>query len=439
MICWLPAFLTFYPGIIAYDSNIQTTQAMIGLGAYSKFHPPFHTMVWHVCLQTGIKLNLNPLCIYSLLQMSLLSYVLTKMLRTMIIRNSGKITIFISFLFIAFNPVIAVFALEMTKDAFFAIFFALLALYLLELADNPEKFLSRTLNCLKLITVILLNCLLRNNMIYAFVLCIPILMLIIRTHWKKILVLSVIPLFFFFIINNYVYVRLGVDEGNAAESLSVPIQQIAYTLTQNEEKITAEEKATIDKYIPYDTIIEKYNPRFSDPVKYTFKTENYNQNPSGFWTLWFQLLKKYPVEYVNAFLTLNLPYWYQNADPIDKFSQREYIEIGMDVCDYYPIYADSKLPELRGFYEKVSNYEAFRKIPVLAQIFSLSMPIWLILFTIVSLWAKKAWRKIIVVIPALCLWITYMAGPVSNFRYIFPIFILYPLMLGLITEKTMCE
>ena len=35
----------------------------------------------------------------------------------------------------------------------------------------------------------------------------------------------------------------------------------------------------------------------------------------------------------------------------------------------------------------------------------------------------------------LSLWLTYMAGPTSNFRYIFPIIVLYPVLILFIFEN----
>lgn len=435
-VSWLPVFLAFYPGICSYDSNSQTTQAMQGIAHYTRYHPPLHTMIWAGCLKIADFIHLHPLCIYSLLQMLLLSLVFSKMIVVLIQRGLNNRCILLGILFVSINPIMAIFSFEMTKDAFLTVFFVLCSLYLLELAEDSERFLSKKLNWGKLIVTLLILCLFRNNMVYVCVLCMPVAAFIMRQYWKQIIFLFAAPVFAYLIIDGFVYARLGIAEGNAREGLNVPIQQIAYAVNANEEEILPEERSGIDEYIPYDVILTSYNPRFADPIKFSFQTENYKTNKAGFWKIWFALGRKYPGAYLNAFLTLNLPYWYPDACPVDNYSDRQYVEIGMDSGAYYSISTDSKLPGLYSLYIKFADYEAIRNIPILSRVYLLAAPIWLLLFITVVLLLKRETSKILVLLPSICLWITYMAGPVSNFRYIFPIFALYPLIVGVMFNRS---
>lgn len=43
-LCWLPCYLSYYPGIFAYDIELQTMEAL-GTISYSRFHPPLHTFI----------------------------------------------------------------------------------------------------------------------------------------------------------------------------------------------------------------------------------------------------------------------------------------------------------------------------------------------------------------------------------------------------------
>ena len=432
---WIPVFLAFYPGICSYDSFSQTNQVMQGIAYYSKYHPPLHTMIWASCFRIGEYMHLHPLCVYSLLQMFLLSMALSKMITALIQHELNNLCILFGLLFVSVNPIMSIFSLEMTKDAFFAIFFIHIALYLLELVEDSTRFFENRLNWLKFSLTLLIACLLRNNMIYVCFLCFPIAVILMKKYWKQIIALFIIPIFFYFFINGYVYAQMGIAEGNAREGLNVPIQQIAYTVKANEQKISTKEQERINEYIPYDVILDQYNPRFADPVKFSFLTENYNKDKTGFWRLWGDLFKKYPIEYINAFMTLNLPYWYPDACPVDAYSRRQYVEVLMDSGYYYSISTDSKLPWLYSFYKDFANYEAIRALPLISKLYSLATPIWLLLFCVVFLVVKREKEKILILLPSIFLWLTYMAGPVSNFRYIFPIFALYPLILGLMLKR----
>ncbi len=437
IVCWIPVFLAFYPGICSYDSNSQTTQVMQGIAHYTKYHPPLHTLIWAGCFKIGNFLHLHPLCVYSLLQMFLLAFVLSKMIAILMQHGLNNLWIFFGIFWVSVNPIMAIFSLEMTKDAFLAIFFVLISLYLLELAEDAPGFLSRRWNWVKTIMTLLILCLLRNNMVYSCILCMPIAAILMKKYWKQIVTLFMAPLLCCFLINDFVYAQMGIAGGNAREGLSVPIQQIAYTVKTNEENISIEEQKIINKYMPYDEILTLYNPRFSDPVKFSFITDNYEKDKAGFWKLWFELLRKYPKEYINAFLTLNLPYWYPDACSIDYYSDRQFVEVGMDSGSYYSIETDSKLPEVYSFYLKFANFEAFRNVPIISRLYLLSTPIWVLFLALTVLLLKREREKILVLLPSICLWITYMAGPVSNFRYIFPIFAIYPLLAGVIADDSL--
>ena len=172
-------------------------------------------------------------------------------------------------------------------------------------------------------------------------------------------------------------------------------------------------------------------------IKFEFKTEYYNKNKTDFYKLYFKGLTKYPEEYISSFLSLNLPYWYPDANTLDKYSQRIYIETGNYRNDYYIVPRDSKIPFLYKQYEKVANYSAFEKIPIIANIFSIATPIWVMLFVMFLLIYKKKYKYTLITIFLIIFWLTYILGPVSNFRYIFPIYSLYPILftLGLNTNR----
>ena len=63
----------------------------------------------------------------------------------------------------------------------------------------------------------------------------------------------------------------------------------------------------------------------------------------------------------------------------------------------------------------------------------------LIIFTIIMLMYKKQYNQILLVIPSLLLWLTYILGPVSNFRYVWPLFMLYPMYIYLILSNNIKE
>ncbi len=430
---YIPCFLAYYPGIYSYDILYQNMQAM-GVCAYSKYHPPLHTFFWQLCMGIGRFLHIESLVVYGILQMLMLAATFAYAL-VYIRRRQTKNSLFtISALYFALNPVFAIFSIIPTKDVCFSVFFVLSFLFIYDAVRYSEEFFRNRLKFAATIVTLVLCCLLRNNAIYVFVATALCLILFLKKYRLQTYVLFLCALASFFIINGPVMRMLRVEDGNNREKLSVPMQQIAYTVVRHAEELSEETVLEIDRFLNYDTILSDYNPRFADPIKYGFKTGNYNSDPMAFYKLWFRLLCRYPGEYVTAFLNLNLPYWYPDASTMDEYSQRQYIETYIYEDENYSVVRDSKLPGLYRFYESVADYSLFQKLPLISNLFSITTPVWAILCSAFCLIWKRRYRALIILLSPFLLWATYMLGPVSNMRYILPITMLYPLFLLLIFD-----
>jgi hypothetical protein len=325
----------------------------------------------------------------------------------------------------------------MTKDGIFCGFLILMLLQLSEFIESPQKFLHSWKACALLVISVLLGCLFRNNMVYVFMLCVPFFVIGFRKYWKRLLLLLVFPVLCFFFINGFVYDQLGVEKGSSAEMLSVPMQQICNVVVKKESSLTSKEKENISYFFTYDSIKKDYNPRFADDIKGmdineegSFQGDYYDAHKREFWNLWFHLLRKHPGEYVDAFLSLNLPYWYPDSATLDPYSARKYIETGGWRVTNNPF-----LEMITCFYEEVATFESFQNLPVVATVFAITTPLWVIVLGMFLTSLQKKKEKLLLFLPGLFLWLTYMAGPVSNFRYIFPIFCMYPFYVALAFDK----
>lgn len=437
LLCWLPCYLAYYPGIFSYDIEFQTME-ILGDMAYSRFHPPLHTFLWSLCLSAEQGTGFNALVLYSLIQMCLFATAFTYVLYFMIKKNCHTWLILASFLFFALNPVIALFSFIPVKDALLTVFFVFFCVELCFFAEQPETHAKNIPANVRLILFGLLCCLLRNNVVYALVPTFICIFFLVKEQWKRILLWFGCILLGYFLINGPLYTALGIEEGNSREMLSVPMQQIAYVVVCNEASLSTEELTQINEYIPTENLSALYNPRFADPVKNTFITEAFNENPSKFINLWWHLFIKYPEDYVVSFLNLHIPYWYPDANSVDMFSQRAYIETtvpDIPLTDYVVI-RDSKLPGLYAQYEKIASYERFKTLPVISNLFSISLPVWILLFGITVLVAGKEKKAIVPFLPSLFLWCTFILGPVSNLRYLLPIIVLYPIFAAMILKSS---
>ncbi len=429
---WIPCFLSYYPGIYSYDVTKQVNE--IFNMRITKFHPPIHTLVLAFCFFVANSLKVEMVSVYAIMQMVFLSYACMKLIKFLYEKTHNIIVFGISFIFLALNPVMAIISLIPTKDVYFAAFLLLLIPDIYELIYNQEKFLNSKFNIFKVIFFSLMAMLFRNNAFYVFVIFFLVLLVLNRKN-KKIILISLMPIILFVGINNVLYSALDVREGNSREKLSLPMTQIAYVVQKNEEELSEEDLNWVNKYLSLTRIRNKFNPRFADPIKAKFKTNRYDSHPWDFYKLYFHLAGKYPADYISAFFNLNIPYWYPDAETIDPYAERLYLETGIYENNNYFFERNSKMPRLYEFYERFANYEIQRKYYILECIYNIHLPIWLMLMTIFVAILKKQYKSILVILPLILLWLTYLLGPVSNFRYIVPIYVLYPMMIYLMVLK----
>lgn len=420
---WIPCFLSYYPGIYSYDITKQVNEVFNV--SYSKFHPPIHTGIVALMFFIAGKLHVQMISVYGIIQMLLLSYAVTKMLKFIYTKTRNKIYFIIAFIFLVINPVMPIISLIPAKDIYFTAFVLLLIPDLYELIYNKNNFFNSKFNIIKIIFFSLMAMLFRNNASYVFIIF-YIVLLILERKDKRVILLSIVPILLFFLVNNVLYSNLKIRDGNSREKLSLPIVQIAYVVDKHVDTMSDDELKWIDKYIPVDKIESRFNPRLADPVKSKFKTNNYDNNPLDFYKLYIALGSKYFEYYISAFLNLNIPYWYRDASTIDSYSQRGYLETGIYNNHNYFFERASKIPKLYEFYEGFATYETQSKYFILDRLYSLSLPIWLLIFMMFVAILKKQYKNILIMLPLVLLWLTYLLGPVSNFRYIIPLYVMYP-------------
>ena len=432
---WLPCYLAYYPGIVSYDMDTQLPQ-ILGTVGYSKYHPPLHTFLYQLCHMLGNKIGISGLILYSIGQMCLLAVAFAYLIRFFTKLRINNWIILASIVFICLNPVIAILSFTPAKDVSFTICMILFCIEFCQLIGNRRKLQHNKLALIRFICLGTLCCLFRNNMIYALLLSVILGAILMDKPLKRFLIGNVGIILLYFIINGPVYSALGIAEGNPREMLSVPLQQVTYVMVHCEPELSLKEMEILNQYLPVEELESLYNPRFADPVKNAFCSDYFKENKASFLKIWFTLLIQYPKEYVTAFLDLNLPYWYINADSVDVYANRSYIETYIydpEITDYYVV-RESKIPWLYNKYEVFANFRDVQKIPVISHIFAISLPIWVLLFTCMVLVVKGKKDYICVILLPICYWLTFLLGPVSNLRYIFPLIALYPLCLAFIVS-----
>ena len=174
---------------------------------------------------------------------------------------------------------------------------------------------------------------------------------------------------------------------------------------------------------------ERYNPRNSDTLWLNVDELWIEGAVSDYWSLWFSLLRQYPLSYLDAFLDLNLYYWFPDARVYEFF----YIQDRIHPWFGERVWRESFFPNLFDFYHDFANNRSFlQSIPVFSWVFSLGASFWMIFFTLLLCIVSKRTLLIVPLLPSIILWGLLLLFPLANGRYVFPIIASYPLYLAIV-------
>ncbi len=416
-------FFTYYPGLASYDYKSSYQQAM-GIVPLSDHHPIMYTLIWKLfqIIAGIIGKAYYADVFYAMFQIALVLITYYHILRWMKKRGFPILILIISGIYYLIVPTFHLFALSPTKDVPFAcalIFFV----------TNMADYLKGEGKWYGSVFWGIATCLFRHNMTYILI-ALLIGLFVFKADKKKIVIAMVPSIIVAVLLSKVIIPLLGISNTESAEYLSVPLQQIS-ALYSFEAYFTEEERDIIEAYIPD---VEDYNYRFVDPIKDHFNNGLYLENSSDFWKVWFSGLKQNPMIYLCAAIDTNVQLIMPDSEINDEFSQREYIELNQNsgAADF----ALSRLFSfLKPFYDTVgSATQEFMYMPVIHWYYSLSFPFYSLLLSLFALLRRKEHNStgILIVTVFLLLLGTYLLGPVSNFRYCYPIYLACPIYLGIV-------
>ena len=418
-------YLSFFPGIFSYDMPTQDCMAK-GLCELTNHHPVLHTYIWKVFLKLKYITNIDYLDIvgYSVFQIFIVIFTYITLILWQIKNKWNNKYILFTYIYFLINPILHVFSFNPIKDVLFACF---LLLFLISFYDLLK--IKNIKNILKVFTFCLLTCLFRNNAIYVIIVISIFLIIFIR---KKYLIFTIFcSIITYFIITTILFSILHIQKSSTAEMLSIPLVQMSNTY------INTDTYSDIDKKFLKDCVpeIEKYNYRISDPVKDYFNQEFYNSNKKMFWILYLKGLKNNKMLYIVTALDLDIPYWYYDSDMIDKYNERVYIGDKL-----YDDELNKKLPiifqKVHNYYIKVDNTTIkYMNFPIINLFFTLSFNFWLLLICLYHAIKSKNKENITIILILIVLLLTYLLGPIANFRYIYPFYFTLPFYVGIVFCK----
>ena len=231
-------------------------------------------------------------------------------------------------------------------------------------------------------------CIYRSNGWFAFIVMMPFLLLLNLRRRRVLVTLlascaAIIALAA--VWRGPVLNAMGAEQPDFAESLHVPLQQIARVLV-NDEEISAEDRAMIEAVIDTAWIKEIYDPVFADNVKELVRAghpEVLEENKREYFMLWLRLGLSHPASYIRAYIDLTEGMWFPDAGvygivDIDGICPNS---LGLE---FSPVIAGPAVVKAKELFLKLGPM-----LPLYGYLWSMGFFFWLLIFVVVLILASQ--------------------------------------------------
>lgn len=437
MLCWMPYFLYEYPGVMTPDSINQYSQVK-GVYELSNHHSIIHTMMIAFFCEIGTKISGTAtfgIALYSLFQMLLMAITAALVVRTLQYAKVKNVFIAITIGFYALIPYNGVLAVTMWKDIPFTCFFTIFTVCLVRFMLRPnatnavggrtklKKSEYFTLVIPYIVSGIMIS-LLRTNGWYAFCVSLPFIFLVYRNSWKALLLMNAIIIsIVIFIKVPFMYIY-EIKQADFAESISIPVQQLARTVVDN-GKLNQDQLDYLNKIMDVSKVPAVYQPDVSDNIKNLIRQTGISyleNNKKEFFEKWFAIGLQNKKSYFDAFVAQTNGYWYPDIEY--EVGLADGIYNNSFGLSWQPVISGGAIVKIREILFKLQDM-----IPLYGMLWSIGGMFWMLLITSsISLRNGKI-SHALVSLPLIMMTLTLcIAAPVAGeFRYAYPLFYALPL------------
>lgn len=428
-IAWLPCELAYYPGIFDYDVLGQIPQGSIV--GYSKGHPLLHTVFLNSLYLAGSKIfgdGNSGIVLYTIVQMLILSGCISYAITYLYRQDFNKKICYGLTIWFAFFPTHAIMSVSTTKDVIFSCAMLVFMILIYDVTIKRNK--KNVFYCIIWGGICAL---LRNNMIYAIVVFLVIIILS-KIIWKKkirisaLMQIGVWVIAVYMIVNTAMATVLQAKDGSVVEMLSVPLQQLARTYNYGQME-DADQKILFE-LVPEDAL-NNYRPSLADPVKSYVNSGEWDGNRQQYIALYLKYLKKVPGTYANAFLELTRGMWYlDDISHIWVYGSPNYLEYSIrelpQEWNLPAVVRDTKWNQAKQYYDNIARGEWVKDVPVLSWLFAPATYCWMLIVMFGYSIYRRKWNEVLWQIPLLLYGATLLLGPAVLIRYVYFAFLLVP-------------
>jgi hypothetical protein len=293
-LCYLPYYLTFFPGNCGADT-FESVNIALGNQPWTNHQPVLFTVLIKliVDLIKGFLGLRGSLGVFSFIHMVVFAAVLS-WLTCRIMKTTAPVWVkLFTAAFFALHPIIAMYSIYLTKDVIFGEILVILIMKLYDLAESRGELLKSPKFCLQTGALFLLSAMLRNNGLYILLGMTVVLLVVYAACRKQILLMALTVICLYAVWQGPVFRTLGIEKQSFAESASIPLQQIGYVIW-TDGNVGEEEAAFLDQLMPLEKVKQVYNPGYTDSYKFDeeFDDAFLNDHVGEFMQVWWKLLEE---------------------------------------------------------------------------------------------------------------------------------------------------
>ena len=421
IICWLPYLLSLYPGTMSADSMGEFYTAIKGT-INSDHHTVLHMLIiigTHRLANLFTNDLMMSLLIYSIVQMIVMSIILSLSVVFTYNKTKNKYFIIISMLYFGIMPIFGYYSVVMWKDIWYGIFMVLLTICCYNVIYNEDDLKNKDLVLFGLASLLCIFS--RNNGLYMYIMVGIASIFCCRKNLKKMGIVFGIVLTVFFIIKYPIYNTLNIERSGSSEYIGIPMQQIG-RMAYKEIPFTKKEQEKISEIIDYKVLKEAYNPTVSDGIKFNPNYHRYvfEKDKAGFLKLWLNMIRKHPTIAVESYLISTLGYWYPNLK--NSAYENTIIDnnIGLKIK-----------PKGSQAINKYVQFMGNKDLPIISNLWSIGLLVWIVIVSTYILIIRKNKKYVFAYIPIYGNLISILvATPVHNeIRYVFSLYTCFTLLL----------
>ena len=444
IICWIPTLLAFYPCIISYDGGYQIRDFIFSQEL--RHHPILVTVLYTSFYNLGLNFLESPtlgMFLFSIFQMCFMATIFSYSVKFIEEETDKKWVRNIAIIFYAIFPYNQLFSMMTTKDVLFAGFAIIFIINFYKMLKYKYKFHEY----IYMILMAVLMLLSRNNVVLTMKVSLVLMILIfIKDKYKLLKTVSVflIVIIIYQLINGLLYSSVKEKNNESFLRTSVFSQACGKLVKEKEQEITKEEKEKIDFYFyNYEKLGRVYKANIADPTVKMTNNSNINENKQEFFYFMLKLFKKYPITFIDSYLNTTRGYWYIQDESFSKIWNNQKPDI-MGALELYcfavgkgklAVKSDSKIPALQKFYQNMFCKNEYRKIPILYIAFQPAFYFYILIAYLLYEIYKKDKMKIAVGTFLFVFFASCYLANCSIVRYMYPIIVSMPILLGLVTEK----